>query len=209
MSKPKIQPVQNNTEKEKAYRRQMEKYKRAIQYDFYCEAIMIDYAMIEDRMRSTLYHMGLLANRQATGLWKRNRPIVLDMVKKYKREKEDLMLGINTLNGKLKIVRSILLWAIHTEGDYKGNRYLTALKSQLESTDIGLFLDTLDQIDAWKERRNEIVHAMLNKNIDILEDQLKPIAEEGMRLARIIDSQERILKSRNMIRKSANLPINQ
>lgn len=86
---------------------------------------------------------------------------------------------------------------------------MIALKSQIDSTDVGLLHETLDRIDAWKGSRNEIVHAMMNKNTDALEVRLKPIAEEGMRLARVLDSQEKILKSGNKIRKSVNLSINQ
>ena len=209
MANIRIKPVENNVEKQRVYRNQMEKYNRAMQFEFYYEAIMIDYAMIEDRLRSMLYHMGFLANRRATGIWKRNRPILLNMVTRYKREDENLSLGINALNGKIKIIRSVFCWANQTEHDYKGNRYLTALKSQIESTDVGLLLETLDQIDAWKSTRNEIVHALMNKNIDALEDRLKPIAEEGMCLARVLDGQVKILKSGNKIRKSLNLPINQ
>lgn len=206
--KPRIQPVRDNTEKQQTYRKLISRFTQAMRYGFYCEAIMIDYAMIEDRLRSTLYHMGLFANRQATGIWKNNRPVLQDMVTKYKRKEETCSLGVNAMNGKLKIIRSVLLWAVHAEGDYRENRYLTALKSQLEGTDIGLFLGTLDKIDAWKACRNEIVHAMMNKNIDTLEEQLKPVAEEGMLLARTLDSQERILKEWNRVRKSANLPLN-
>lgn len=209
MTNARIKPVEDNAEKQQTYRRQIEKFNRAIRFEFYYEAIMIDYAMIEDRLRSILYHMGSLANRKATGIWKKNRPVLLNIVAKYKREEENLTLGINALNGKIKVVRSIFCWADQTENDYQGNRYLTALKSQIERADVGLLLETLDQIKVWKDARNEIVHAMMNKNIDALEARLKSIAEEGMRIARALDSQERILKSGNKIRRSVNLPINQ
>ena len=88
------------------------------------------------------------------------------------------------------------------------SKYLTVLKSQIESMDADAFLYSLDRVEAWKSVRNEIVHAMLNKNIDSLEDRLKPLAEEGMQIARIIDNQERILKKGNKIRRKINLSMN-
>lgn len=208
MAKRLIQPVRDNHEKEMAYRKNMARYNQAIRFGFYYEAIMIDYAMIEDRLRSVLYHMGLLSNRGAIQIWKNVRPNLLDIVSQYKREKEDLRLGINTLEGKMKIIRCIVLWAIHTEGGYHDSKYLTALKSQIESLDVDDFLQLLDRIEKWKGIRNEIVHAMLNKNVDSLEDSLKPLAEEGMHLARIADNQEHLLKKGNKIRCKMGLPMN-
>lgn len=84
MANARIKPVEGNTEKQQTYRKQIEKYNRAMQFEFYYEAFMIDYAMIEDRLRSMLYHMGLLANRRATSIWKKNCPILLDIVTRYK-----------------------------------------------------------------------------------------------------------------------------
>jgi hypothetical protein len=208
MSERAIQSVKSNLEKESAYRKNMERYNQAIRFGFYYEAIMIDYAMIEDRLRSTLYHMGLLSSRDATTVWKNNRPAILEIVSDYKRDKEDLRLGIYTMEGKIKVIRCILLWASHTEGGYHDSKYLTVLKSQIESMDAEAFLQLLDRIEKWKGIRNEIVHAMLNKNVDSMEEKLQPLAEEGMQIARIIDNQERILKKGNKIRRKINLSMN-
>lgn len=83
-----IAPVMDNRDKQCAYRIQIEKYNQAIRYEFYLQAIMIDYVMIEDRLRSMIYHMCFLADRNATAIWKKTRPFLLDMVRQYKAEKE-------------------------------------------------------------------------------------------------------------------------
>ena len=208
MPKPKIKPVATNTEKAQVYKTMMTKYSIAVKSGFYCEAIMIDYAMIEDRLRSVLYHMGLLANRTATKVWKKTRPELLKLVEQYKDANEDSTLGIGNISGKIKIVRCLLLWAINTEDDCSDNKYLKALKSQLEGTDLELFLQTVNEVKDWTKERNEVVHAMLNKNVIALEEKLKPLAEEGMRLGRALDSQERLLKKGNKVRRSVNLSMN-
>ena len=203
-----IQPVQNNSDKQQTYGKLMSRYNQAMRGGFYFEAIMISYAMIEDRLRSTLYHMGFLSNREAHTIWKKSKSLLLEIIETYKNDCENNALGINTLEGKLKVIRCVLKWAINTEDDYHYNKHLRTLKSQLEGTDLEQFLSAMDQIQKWKEPRNEMVHAMLNKRIGALEDACKTVAEEGMRLARIIDNQERILKKGNKIRRSANLPMN-
>lgn len=46
-----IAAVKDNTEKQEAYRKQLGRYRRALNNEFYFEAMLIVYAMIEDRLR--------------------------------------------------------------------------------------------------------------------------------------------------------------
>jgi hypothetical protein len=45
----------------------------------------------------------------------------------------------------------------------------------------------------------------MNKNIDSLGDEVAVKANEGMKLARFLDSQVKILKKKNVVRKAAGL----
>ena len=207
MKSRKIESVKNNLDKQRTYAKQKEKYKSAMQHEFYLEALMIDYALLEDRLRSFLYHIGFLANRKSTSVWKKARPYFSDIVLQYKKCDENEKLGITNISGKIKIVRSVLLWVANTEGGYQNNKHLSLLKSQCESLDIDVFLSTLKDIEDWCKYRNEIVHALMNKNLESIELQLKTQAELGIKLANIIDSQERIVKKGNKIRKGINLVI--
>lgn len=72
--------------------------------------------------------------------------------------------------------------------------------------DIDGLLAALDGIAAWCKYRNEVIHSLLNKNIDSLEQELAEKASEGMQYARLLDAQERILKKGNCIRRSVNAP---
>ena len=74
------------------------------------------------------------------------------------------------------------------------------LKSEYEGLDIGGLLTTLDQIDIWREYRNEIIHGLLNKNVTSVDAELKSKVEAGMEYARFIDSQVKALKKKNVIR---------
>ena len=207
MGERKIAPVQNDYEKQHTYAKLLRNHKQAMSQGFYCEAIMIDYAMIEDRLRSMIYHMGFISNRQAKNIWKKARPYLSNIVMEYKHEKENETLGLTNLSGKIKIVRCTMRWASETEEDYKNNSHLTVLKSRLESIDIAGCLQVLEDIGEWCDYRNEIVHAMMNKNIIELEEVMYPSAERGMRLGRALDSFEKEIKKGNMIRRKVNLPL--
>ena len=163
--------------------------------------------MIEDRLMSMIYHMGFLANRNKLSVWKKVRPFIENCVAQYNTQNEDCTLGVKSLTGKIKIVRSVYNWAANSDDAYDTDTFAFVLKSQLESTDIGAVLEALDDIDKWKKCRNEIVHAMMNKNLDSLESYLQPQAIEGMRLARALDAQECLLKKGNIIRRKMNLPM--
>ena len=208
MSSRNIQPVKDNSEKQLTYQNNMSRYNRAMNNGFFYEAIVIDYAMIEDRLLPMIYHMGFRVNRDKLKISGKNKAFLQRIVPEYKLEKESSTLGIISIAGKLKIVSCVYRWAAETEEDYSDNRYLSVLKSQIEGTDIGLMFTTIDEINLWKDYRNEVIHSLLNKNTAGMSEQLPTIAEEGMRLARILNNQNRILKSGNRIRRSCNMSMN-
>lgn len=192
MSERRIAPVADNTEK------------KAMKDGFFFEAMLIDYAVLEDRLRSMLYHAAFFASRDKTVCWKKTKPYFQRFVSEYKNTKENESLGVTNISGKIKVVRSMLRWIIEGDAIDHNDRYLQKLDYQCESLDIGAILETLDDIQDWCAYRNEIVHALLNKNITGVYAELETQAENGMKYARLIDSQVRILKKGNVVRKSVN-----
>ena len=207
MSERRITPVADNTDKQATYQELMRRYKKAMKDGFYFEAMLIDYAMLEDRLRSMLYHAAFFANRDAKGCWKKTKPYFTRFVQQYKRDSEKDTLGITNISEKIKIVRSMLRWVVEGDAVNQSDRYLKKLNYQCESLDIGALFETLDDIQDWCDYRNEIVHALLNKNITGVYAELEAQAENGMKYARVIDSQVRILKKGNIVRKSVNAPM--
>lgn len=208
MGKRLIQPVSDNKDKQRTYAENMSKYKKAITGEFFFEAILIDYAMLEDRLRSFLYHIGLLKSRDS---YKADNAIVISTIRpiiaEYKGKDESDSVGITNISGKIKIVRCTLLWAANTEG-ISEDPYLTTLKSQYEVTlDIGDVLDKLNAIVKWCAYRNEVIHALLNKNTGSLMQDLPQQARRGMELARFMDDQVKKLKKGNVIRRRLRLPL--
>ena len=199
----KIKPVEDNYEKQHNYSENKAKYNRAMKYGFYYEALLIDYAMMEDRLRSFIYHIGGLKTRNDYKIGKGyvHRKLS-EILSEYKDEKDSSNLGIGSISGKMKIVKATLRWASeidHTPDD----KYLRILKSQYEGQlDIGGMLDTLDEIRNWCDYRNEIIHALMNKSIEGINVDLEAQAIKGMELAMYLDSQVKALKKGNRIRKS-------
>lgn len=205
----KVEAVSNNRDKQITYKENCAKYKKAIHEEFYFEAMLISYAMLEDRLRSFLYHIGALANRDSTKInCVKTKNQLKEIVDTYKIKKENNSLGITNITGKMKIIRCTLEWAVNVDGGYEDDKYLGALKNQYEGNiDIQEMLQAFEELCEWLDYRNEIIHALLNKKLDSLHSELKERTLQGMKLARKIDGFVSCVKKRNYIRRSVKLCI--
>ena len=203
----KIEAVSSNRDKQLTYKENCAKYKKAIQEEFYFEAMLISYEMIEDRLRSFLYHIGALANRESIKVsCTKTKNQLKEIVDAYKMKKENNSFGITNITGKLKIIRCTLEWAATVEDGYEDDKYLVALKNQYEGNiDIQETLSVIEELYEWLDYRNEIMHALLNKNVDSLHTELRERTIQGMELARKVDSFVSHVKKRNYIRRSIKL----
>lgn len=216
-----ISPVETMQEKYETYRAEMARLKGALQQGFYFEAMLIEYALLEDRLRSFVYHAGLLQNRKASHLLPGKNAVRKDFnriaqrVKTWKLEdgKETgntsnfERLSVNKISDKIFIVRTIVLWSSELESLPDESRYSQALRGQCESLDAAALLETLDAIDTWRMYRNEVIHSLMNKRMESVQQKLSEQVEQGVQLARQLDAQVTILKKNNRIRKAARLPI--
>lgn len=203
MVKRQIKPVENNKEKQQTYAKQLGRYKFAIRNEFYFEAMIIVYAMLEDRLLSFLYYTGVMENRSTLKASKKTKAYVTDIVGIYAKEGKKVTLRIKNITGKMEIAKAMLKWA--SECENVEDKYLVMLKALLEGIDIGGMLDTIETLGTWLGYRNEIIHSSMNKNINDMYEQLGDKVEEGMKYARFIDEQVRILKKDNRVRKKMNM----
>lgn len=206
MDEKQIESVSGNKDKQNTYRQLMGRYRKAISNEFYFEAMMIVYAALEDRFRSFLYYIGAIRNPADDGLnvskTKRQLRIIYFGSEEFAKNKK---LDINQISIKEKLIRCTIVWVISTEGKPE-DKYLASLKEAYEGgIDIDGMLKTLDEIDAWRQYRNEVIHGLLNKNIDSLNCELAQKVEVGMRYVRYIDNQVKFLKRKDLIRKRNRL----
>lgn len=207
-----IAPVKDNTEKYETYRQQISLYNKAMREGFYLQAILIDYALLEDRFRSFLYHMGALKERKSINIDVRMAKEALSqMVKLYKRtnNKENDNIGIKSISGKMKIIRCAIEWVIRAENIQPDEQYCYILKNGLEGVDQQEMLCIIEEVSAWCKYRNEIIHCLLNKNSFAVNEVVQIKAEEGFMLARRLDEQVRALKKGNPVRKRLRLQVEQ
>ena len=205
-----IAPVNDNTEKYETYSRQISLYNKAMREGFYLQAILIDYALLEDRLRSFLYHMGALKDRKSIKIdIELVKEALSRMVKLYKRpqSKENDSMGIGSISGKMKIIRCAAEWIIHAENIQREEKYCYILKNQMEGLDLQELLCIIEEVSIWCKYRNEIIHCLLNKNSYAVNEVVQIKAEEGFRLARRLDDQVHILKKGNKIRKQLHLQV--
>ncbi len=200
MSDEKIKQANNNKERQETYARQLARYKKAMKEEFYFEAMLIVYSMMEDRLKSILFYAGVCQNRTDNKI----SSITKSQINEIYRQKFDdgSQIKLSTITGKMKLISSFIDWEINTEQVEKDDVYLYELKTLMEDLDVGGILETFEKMSDWLRYRNEIIHASMNKNIDALYENLGENVSKGMEYARFLDDQEKIMKKSNRVRKA-------
>lgn len=206
-----IKQAGNNKERQDTYRYQLGRYQRAIRNEFYFEALIIVYALLEDRFKSFLYYCGFFANRNSLKLYGRIKSYIIEIC--YGENAPDRLSPITHISTKADYITAILNWTTNVRAeDIEDNIYYYSLKHQIEGLDIGGLIDALDELTqkdmGWFSYRNEIIHASMNKNVEALYEDLAVKVERGMELARFIDSQVRILRKKGTVRKALKMQNN-
>ena len=181
-------------DKGNTYKLYMEKYNKAIKYECFLEAIVIDYAMLEDRLLAFLHYTGVVSRTHSKiSVNKFCRPQIRSII----GYKPNSAINVNNISVKIRIVKALL-----SIDDNEEDKYLLTVHSHLsERISADEFNETLQDITTWCEIRNQYIHALLNKNYDALQEGLCEYAEQGLKLARKIDSYVKAIKYNNNIRK--------
>jgi hypothetical protein len=62
------------------------------------------------------------------------------------------------------------------------------------------------KLDEWRNTRNQLIHALLRKSSDLLEEEKRFSAETGMELSRVLDNVlVKPFKKNNILRKKYNI----
>lgn len=198
-----IKEVNNNYEKRDAYNENVKRYNKALKNEFYFEAIWILYAILEDRTSSFFYHLGFTQtdNRNNIIRKKEIKKQIREIFKMKEREKNYQLVK---LSGKILRIQNLLEWSKNEENAN------TLYKKEIRKVLLNVFSDeeflkNLNYLnDNWREKRNELTHALLIKNIDSVKGELKPLAEKGKDIFNIIDKKVKKIKNAK-IREKFNL----
>lgn len=202
----KIKPVNDNADKAMTYREFMSKYNKAMKSECYFEALLITYAFIEDRLRSYLYYIGVFTSHNSYKFdCRKTKPYIKAIVEKYSDNKST-RLSVSSITGKMNIIRAIQLWYKDGCLNDDNSLYLNELAECIDvCVDADEMLATLNSISEWCNYRNEVVHSVINKNLNSLYSELADKVAAGMALGRIIDKQVSAIKRRNIVRKALKL----
>ena len=198
-----IKTTENATDKYTTYRALTGRHKLAMKHGFFFEALLIDYAVLEDRLAALLWAAGALNDIDRFGLGnKRNKSQLLGLYSAYTGK--DKLTNLKNISAKIDMVLAMISFA---EKAYDGdNRYLTALHKGLQTLDLESLKADLAELHGWREYRNEIIHGAMTKNIYSLYEELEDKAALGLAYARTIDKESQKLKRQKHIRKSVNMP---
>jgi len=204
-----IERVKDNNDQYCTYQVNMEKYKKARDNGYFYEAIVIDYAYLEDRLFSFLYHCGLVNTRMSKTI---DNKEALDCITPISptpnKQKKNSNIKIDTISTKLRTIRLLLEWARDTDVNQIENPSQVILKNTIvERIDIPGTLKTLEDINNWKPSRNGITHSLMTKNIFSVEENIEQLAIQGMPLGQFIATQVKRLKKDDAIRKAFHLTI--
>lgn len=204
---PVIKQVTDNNDKAQTYKAMMGRHSRAMRNGFYIEAMMIDYAMMEDRLSSFLYYIGLLDDknaRNATSNQSIKKPI-RELYNTYKNQNSGNKIMLDRIWGKVAVIKATLRWYIKLEKE-PDNQYLKLLKKKYDGLDVEGLLEILEEVGPWCKYRNDVMHAVMNVNIDHLYEDIAQKAEVGKDYGRFIDNQvSELKKAKNNIRKAMKL----
>lgn len=198
---PEIQRVTDGDDKRFTYKVTMERYGEAMRHGFYLEALLINGALIEDRLRSYLFHLGVFSlreDRKACELVSSK----LVMMPGAKVDKTTGLLKVDALESMIATIKATLKWYENTEFAPE-DTYLDSLWSQYsECVSASGLGDTLKRLGRWKRYRNETIHGLLHKHVESLDDGLVKKCDEGYALFRELDSYVECVSRNGRIRDS-------
>lgn len=198
--------VQTRQEKYQVYRYSMTRYAKAMKEGFFFEAILIDYAMIEDRLRSFLWHAGAFERwEDKTKFCDKEESQELKTLIEENWPGHPKCISLEKIGHKIGCVRAVTVWASESIRSPDESVFLRALRSQCEGLDAAAVLTVLTELEVWIKTRNEIIHSLLNKRSEDLECQIEELAREGNDIGRAIDRQVAILKKGERVRRVARM----
>ena len=92
--------------------------------------------------------------------------------------------SINQISGKRKIIEATLTWAENGYNNADKSKYLCAIrKIYTDKLDIKKVREVFTRMNEWCSYRNEVIHALMNKNTESLYSGLADRVSEGMVIA--------------------------
>lgn len=181
-----IDPVQDRFEKRKVFNDHMKRYGQAMKAGCYLEALMIDYACLEDRLRYLLFYLGMLQSPSSGSIGSRRTAASYKRILDRYMQKGDR--SIRHIAGKRNLTRCIFLLADENKPDQNDIVQTVLCASLSDNSRVREALDLMGEIEAWCDYRNAVVHDLMDKSVVSLDTHLAEQAELGNKLFRRLDN---------------------
>jgi len=191
--KPATKTVSGNADKYDSYKILMARYKKANQQEFFFEMLWILYAMFEDRTSAFLYYIGFVTEDRRKVVGAKN---IQKSIREVLKLGEKASFDFGTLYGKTETIKKVTTWAqkASVSDEYQKELRMLLNRKPINSPD---FLKCLQGIDSWRNKRNELTHALFSVTSYETAKELKPLTEQGYQLARILDNAVSALRKRD------------
>ncbi len=187
---------------QQAYGREYKRLKLAMQNEFYLEAVSIGYAIIEDRLVAFLHHAGIVS-RDAGEL--KVTKFAKPYVRRLLGKDEGAPIKVKDISVKMVLICRLMDLkeeeAVEIDAEVKAEgrpraafrrSYMADLYRQIDQTlDRGRVKELLEKdgkLDDWRSVRNRLIHALVRRPSETLEEEKRLCAETGRDLSRDIDN---------------------
>lgn len=204
---PSLLPISNTT-KQRVYTQQMGRYKKAMKQGFFLEAVFIVYAMLEDRLRSFLYHSGISNSERSLTSTNKEVTQLLVALALVDTSKAGKPINLVKLHTKRQVTQALLGWAQRPElaNQEPETEFQEQLREKLAQLGGSQKLSVeLGELEAWASERNSLVHDLLGQDPADFQEKLKTSAEKGYGIARAIDNAVKSLRKKPDLRQKYSI----
>ena len=146
-----IAPVQDSSEKRMAFDSHLKRYKQAMRAGCYLEALMIDYACLEDRLRYLLFYLGMLQSPASGSIGSRRTAASYKKILDRYMQKGDR--SIRHIAGKRNLIRCIFLLADENKPDRNDIVQMVLCAALSDVGRVHEVLDLMKEIEVWCDYR--------------------------------------------------------
>lgn len=193
----KIKQVESRKDKRKTYAYLQKRYSLAVRDGFLLEAFLIDFDCLEDRLNYILYHLGFSYNEidfKCKGPQKKEFQKIIRT-----RNGEKATLDIGSTRKKIAIIRDALTVVKKPTPETSGLNLVIVLRKKLnDPARIDEILTLLDNIGRWLAYRNEIIHALMHKNLESIISTVGEQIENGHHYFRDLDKHGRWIERKGI-----------
>ncbi len=170
-----------NLVKGEMYRETIKRYNAAYKNGFYFECILLVYSLLEDHFTDFFVKIEFATKNNGIVEFKRNRKLDLNEL--------DVPINrcsLDKLCNKINMVKALVEKS--TESIHFKSLYLQAATNVIRRNNLqGVLTDSFfADVDAWRIKRNDIIHVLLNGRKDVF-NSLDAFVDSGFKLFRTLD----------------------